>query len=243
MHNLLKVRDVIFDESNHIERITIHVTDGDNIPDLWMTDLPITTATSNPQVHCKWTNDDALPLHTETSLLTELMEMDMNNETEKQETGIEGHREGYKEVPEYAPRDFEKGPWLDPNNKLHGWGKWHQDIYTAINVMAHGLADLEHVESAFIMLAEDEPVNYKEAMDSPNANKWKVSMNNKCDTLMGYHTWELIERPPDTNIVSSRWMFHIKRDKLGCTNNLKSQLVAQRFLQVPGLDFNETSKY
>ena len=50
---------------------------------------------------------------------------------------------------------------------------------------------------------------------------------------------ELIERPPDTNIVGSRWTFHVKRDNLGCVNNLKSQLIAQGFSQVPGLDFNE----
>ena len=88
--------------------------------------------------------------------------------------------------------------------------------------MAHGLAELEHIESAYITLAEDEPANYKEAMDSPNTDKWKVSMNNEYDMLMGYHTWEFIERPPNTNIIGSRWVFHVKRDNLGCTNNLKS---------------------
>ena len=32
-HTVLKVRDVIFDESNHIEQVTIHTTNDDNCQD------------------------------------------------------------------------------------------------------------------------------------------------------------------------------------------------------------------
>ena len=34
-NTVLKARDVIFDESNHIEQVTIHATDNDDLPDLW----------------------------------------------------------------------------------------------------------------------------------------------------------------------------------------------------------------
>ena len=122
-HTLLKVRDTIFDESNHIERITIHATDDNHIPNLWVTDLPITTVTSSLPIHHEWTNNDALPLHTKTSPLTELTGMDTSEETEKQEIRTVGHREGYEEVPEHAPKEFKNGPWLDPNNESHGCGK------------------------------------------------------------------------------------------------------------------------
>ena len=37
----LKARDVIFDESNHIKRVTIHSTDEDDLPDLWNDTTPI----------------------------------------------------------------------------------------------------------------------------------------------------------------------------------------------------------
>ena len=33
-HTILKAKDVIFDESNHIERVMIHATDNDDLPDL-----------------------------------------------------------------------------------------------------------------------------------------------------------------------------------------------------------------
>ena len=41
---VLKVRDVIFDEYNHIERVTIHATDDDDLPDLWNDKIPISTS-------------------------------------------------------------------------------------------------------------------------------------------------------------------------------------------------------
>ena len=34
-NTVLKVRDTIFDESNHIERVTIHATDNNDLPNLW----------------------------------------------------------------------------------------------------------------------------------------------------------------------------------------------------------------
>jgi Reverse transcriptase (RNA-dependent DNA polymerase) len=106
--------------------------------------------------------------------------------------------------------------------------------------MAFGLADLEITESAFVTLADDEPGSYKEAMSSVNAKYWEPSCHVEYDTLMGYHTWTLVKRPPNTNIVGNRWIFHIKRDNLGSVNKFKLRLVAQGFSQIAGLDYNET---
>ena len=242
-HTLLKARDVIFDESNHIERITIHATDDDDLPNLWTTDLPITTVISAlPDTTHEWTNDDALPQLTTAadSPLTEITETETSNEVETTASDEPTQPNTHDELPKYAPKDFERGIWLNPDNQAYGRGKRHHAIYAAVNAVAQGLADLEHTESAFVILEEDEPANFKEAMKSPNAEGWKVSMEKEYDNLMGYHTWELVERPPDANIVGSRWTYRIKRDNLGLSNDLKSRLVAQGFSQVPGIDFDET---
>ena len=100
----MKARDVIFDESNHIEWVTIHMTNDNDLPNLWTTELPITTATSSPPVHHEWTNDNTLPLHAKTSQLTELTQIDMKNKTREEGAADEHHREGYKEVPDHAPK-------------------------------------------------------------------------------------------------------------------------------------------
>ena len=41
-NTVLKVRDTIFDESNHIERVAIHATDNNDLPNLWTRNLNTT---------------------------------------------------------------------------------------------------------------------------------------------------------------------------------------------------------
>ena len=185
-------------------------------------------------------NNDALPLRVETSPLTELSQIDSDNDTRKCDTEGEHHKEGYEEVPDHTPKEFATGLWLDPSNDSHGRGKCHQAIYAAIDAVAQGEVDLEHTESAFVVLADDKPANYQEAINSPDSEWWKASMKKEYETLTGYNTWELVEKPPNTNIIGCRWTYHVKHDNLGQTNELKSQLVAQGFSQIPGLNFDAT---
>ena len=72
--------------------------------------------------------------------------------------------------------------------------------------MAYGPLDVSQNEGVFVTLAEDEPSCYQEAM----------SLNDACDAeysiLTKYHTWELVERPINVNVVRSRWTFQVKQD-------------------------------
>ena len=119
-------------------------------------------------------------------------------------------------------------------------GKETSSLFTEMAAFAHGNTNLEHTKHALIVLAEDEPANYRKAMNSPNANKWCKACKLEYETLLRYHTSMLINRPLNTNIVGSRWTFRVKCDNLGDTDTLKSRLVTQGFSQIPGLDFNET---
>src|SRR3979490_1567487 len=96
------------------------------------------------------------------------------------------------------------------------------------------------MELAYIEWAEAERVNYKETMNLPNVDQWRASCWDKFNTLKGYNTWMLVDKPPDISIVGSRWMFRVKRDNLGHVDKLKSRLVAQGYSQILGLNFNET---
>jgi Reverse transcriptase (RNA-dependent DNA polymerase) len=160
--------------------------------------------------------------------------------TQSDEAEIENASQDDLDYPGHAPKDFEQGPWLNPSNFTYGHGKHLQALRAKLATMAFGLADIEVTESAFVTLADDEPSRYKEAMSSINAEYWKPSCHVKYDTLIGYHTWTLVERPPNTNIVGNRWIFRIKRDNLGLVNKFKSCLVAQGFSQIEGLNYNET---
>ena len=77
-------------------------------------------------------------------------------------------------------------------------------------------------------------------MNSPEVKEWKPSCEAEYDILMGYHTWKLVKRPPNINIIGCRQTFRVKRDKLGAINKYKSRLVAQGFMQIKGLNYHET---
>ena len=109
-----------------------------------------------------------------------------------------------------------------------------------VKSLSNASADLENIEAAFVTLTDNEPSNYKEAMCSHNANQWIEACKHEYDLIMGYGTWDLMDAPLDTNIVSSRWTFQAKCDNLGQINQYKAQLVAQGFSQIPGINFHET---
>ena len=77
-------------------------------------------------------------------------------------------------------------------------------------------------------------------MKSPDSEKWMEACHLEYDTIMGYGSWDLVQKPPKVNVVGCRWTFRIKRDNLGQIDKYKARLMAQGFSQVAGLDFNET---
>ena len=50
----------------------------------------------------------------------------------------------------------------------------------------------------------------------------------------------MVERPPDANIVDSRWVLHVKKNAVGEIKKYKACLVAKGFTQIHGIDFYET---
>ena len=53
---------------------------------------------------------------------------------------------------------------------------------------------------------------YEEAQSQSDWPEWKKAIQIKLDALKAAGTWELAERPMDTNVVDSKWVFHVKKD-------------------------------
>src|SRR5205823_7852929 len=60
------------------------------------------------------------------------------------------------------------------------------------------------------------------------------------NSLIKNKTWELIPRPLNRHIVSSKWALKHKRDEMGRTIRLKARLVARGFSQIYGIDYLDT---
>jgi hypothetical protein len=59
-------------------------------------------------------------------------------------------------------------------------------------------------------------------------------------SIMKNKVWEIVPRPKDKDVVSSRWLFKIKHAADGSIEKCKSRFVARGFSQKEGIDYEET---
>jgi hypothetical protein len=58
--------------------------------------------------------------------------------------------------------------------------------------------------------------------------------------LLANHTWDLVSRPPGTNMVTGKWIFHQKLTSNGSLDRYKARWVLRGFTQRPRVDYDET---
>ena len=88
-----------------------------------------------------------------------------------------------------------------------------------------------------------DPGSYDDAVNGPDGTAWIDSMKSEYDSLIENKCWELVPRPPNANVISSKWVYKTKEEQttdgaLGIRR--KSRLVARGFSQVQGIDYSET---
>ena len=90
-----------------------------------------------------------------------------------------------------------------------------------------------------MVTTSDEPT-YREALAGPEAKRWEQAIRDEYDALVENQTWDVVARPKDKNVIKSKWVLRIKRDKDGKIDKFKARFVAKGFSQVPGEDYFET---
>lgn len=89
-------------------------------------------------------------------------------------------------------------------------------------------------------LEEEEPRNYKEAMESKDWTLWNAASDEEMDSLKKNHTWDYVERPKDHKVIGCRWIHKLKPGIPGVEKpRHKSRLVAKGYAQTEGVDYNE----
>lgn len=69
---------------------------------------------------------------------------------------------------------------------------------------------------------------------------WKRAMEAEISALNRNKTWELVQTPPERNLVDCKWVFKVKEDENGKELKKKARLVAKGFSQQYGIDYEET---
>ena len=92
-----------------------------------------------------------------------------------------------------------------------------------------------------------EPVTFKEALASEDADLWRTAMDEELQALLANKTWELCEPPPGVKPLRLKWVYKIKRDTAGNIQRYKARIVAKGYEQQEGFDYDEVfapvSKY
>ena len=73
-------------------------------------------------------------------------------------------------------------------------------------------------------------------------SQWVIAMEEELKALQQDHTWELVPKSQNENIVGSKWVYKIKykEDAYGSVDRFKAQLVVKGSTKVPSVDFEQT---
>ncbi|KAK8554368.1 hypothetical protein V6N12_031332 [Hibiscus sabdariffa] len=91
-----------------------------------------------------------------------------------------------------------------------------------------------------ILVDQDEPKTYQEAVLSPDSEKWLEAMRSEMDSMSNNQVWTLVEPPEGIKPIGCKWVFKKKIDMDGHVQTYNGQLVAKGFRQIHGIDYDET---
>ena len=80
-----------------------------------------------------------------------------------------------------------------------------------------------------MVLDQGEPMNYEEAMMSPNFDKWLEAMKSEIGSMYENKVWTLVDLPDDRQAIENKWIFKKKTGTGGNVTVYKARLVAKVF--------------
>ena len=92
---------------------------------------------------------------------------------------------------------------------------------------------------AMVAYSEDEPT-LKAALGGHEKESWWNAMEMELSQIEKLHTWDLVEPPPNANIIPSMYVFRWKRNDQGYIVRHRARIVAKGCGQQFGIDYNET---
>ena len=91
-----------------------------------------------------------------------------------------------------------------------------------------------------IGMVEDDPINFHQAMQSTNSQKWINAMNEELKSMKDNDVWDPVPLLEGTKPIGCKWIFKTKKDSKGNVERYKAHLVANGFTQKESIDFKET---
>ncbi|WVZ76102.1 LOW QUALITY PROTEIN: hypothetical protein U9M48_024104 [Paspalum notatum var. saurae] len=92
-------------------------------------------------------------------------------------------------------------------------------------------------EVTFEIIPSRQPRDVSHALSGPN---WVNAMHEELENFERNQVWNLVEPPPTCRPIGTKWVFKNKQGENGMIVRNKARLVAQRFCQKEGIDYEET---
>jgi len=94
------------------------------------------------------------------------------------------------------------------------------------------------MEQVMAAISEDKS-SLKEALKGCERPDWIKAIEAELSQIKRLHTWDLIEAPPDTNVIPSGYVFHQKHDSNGIIEWYKAWCIAKGYMQQFGIDYTD----
>jgi hypothetical protein len=86
-------------------------------------------------------------------------------------------------------------------------------------------------------ISDVEPSSFEEAN---KLQVWKDAMSEEYRSIIKNNVWDIVSRPKDKLVVSSKWIYKIKYAIDGSVEKFKARFVTRGFTQKEGIDYEET---
>ena len=80
-----------------------------------------------------------------------------------------------------------------------------------------------------IGVVEDDPINFRQAIESSNSQKWIGAMNEEMKSMKDNDVWDLVPLLEGAKSIGCKWIFKTKKDSKGNVERYKASLVAKGF--------------
>eukprot|EP00253_Pinus_taeda_P029075 PITA_29075 len=85
-------------------------------------------------------------------------------------------------------------------------------------------------------IVQSKPCTFEESMKH---QVWTDAMNEEYESIMKNDVCDVLPRPKDKSVVTSKWLYKIKHGANGSTEKFKARFVTRGFSQKEGVDYDE----
>jgi hypothetical protein len=86
-------------------------------------------------------------------------------------------------------------------------------------------------------ISDVEPSSFEEV---DKLQVWKDAMLEEYRSIIKNNVWDIVLRPKDKSVVSSKWIYKIKHASDGSVENFKARFVARGFTYKEGIEYKKT---